>query len=283
MANTIGNTTYREKYLKTTLEEALRDQLVAEAVMQVDRSDSYLIKNPYGSTPTVVVQPLSGTYAPANFTTTNDSLTVAEEFIVSEHVMDFEEVLTVKNLMESRLEEMIYRVGLAVDKYVLNVVLEAGTGTYTTPVGGFTTSSNVITIVANLVAKLAGYQTQFGMFLVVENTDIAGIAAMQMQSGFNYADQALNNGWIHRIGNVDIYAVQAGTFTNDTQGGQTWTNSGHRLFGVKGQATYAAPRGIRYEEKMVSGKTGRELVVYGYCGAKVWAPRAAQFVDITLA
>jgi hypothetical protein len=59
--------------------------------------------------------------------------------------------------------------------------------------------------------------------------------------------------------------------------------SGHRLFGVKNVCTYAAPRGIKMEEKYVSGYTGKEIVVYGYIGVKVWTPKAALTVDITLA
>jgi hypothetical protein len=55
------------------------------------------------------------------------------------------------------------------------------------------------------------------------------------------------------------------------------------MFGVKNVATYAAPRGVRVEEKMVTGKTGKEVVVYGYIGAKVWTPKASLIVDITLA
>jgi hypothetical protein len=82
---------------------------------------------------------------------------------------------------------------------------------------------------------------------------------------------------------VDIHVVAAGTFANATSGTQSYTNSGHRVFGVKGVATYATPRGLRYEEKAVSGKTGKEIVVYAAIGAKVWVPKAALIVDVTLA
>jgi hypothetical protein len=37
------------------------------------------------------------------------------------------------------------------------------------------------------------------------------------------------------------------------------------------------------EEKSVSGKTGKEIVVYAICGVKLWTPKAALVVDITLA
>ena len=81
---------------------------------------------------------------------------------------------------------------------------------------------------------------------------------------------------------VDIYVVRSGTYSSETQGSETWTNANHRLFGVKGVATYASPRGIQVEEKMVSGKTGRELAVFGYCGALGWATKYDLLVDITI-
>jgi len=52
---------------------------------------------------------------------------------------------------------------------------------------------------------------------------------------------------------------------------------------VKGVATYASPRGIRIEEKDVTLKTGKEIVVYGYCGFKLWTQKASLIVEITLA
>jgi hypothetical protein len=286
--NTIGTDVNREKFLKATLETALRNALVAEAVCSVDRGDSKIIKNPYQTAPTTVVQPLAGTYAVSNFTITNDSLTVTDEFSCGEHIYDFEAVLSDFDLYAARMDDLMYSVATAIDKYVLNVMLEAGTGTYTTPTGGFTTAANINTIISNLVSKVAGYaDTYRGLFLVVENTDLPGLIEAGMTNGFSFADAALKNGFGGSYGGVDIYVVRTGTFTDasadTTSGSQTWTNSGHRLFGVKGVTTYAAPRGVQFEEKMVSGKTGREIVAFGYIGAKVWTPKAALIVDITLA
>ena len=105
----------------------------------------------------------------------------------------------------------------------------------------------------------------------------------QMTNSFSYADAALNNGFLLTYGGVEVYVVRTGTFTNTDIGDHTDQNSGHRLFGVKGVATYASPRGIRFEEKGVTGKTGKEVVCFGYIGAKVWTPKAGLLVDITIA
>lgn len=285
--STIGTQTYRDKYRSATLEKSLRLKLVAEKICEVDRSDSKYIKNPYGSAPTTVVQAIAGTYTPAAYTTTDDTLTVTDEFIVAEHIFDFEETLTRFALFASRTDEMINSVATAIDKYVLNNLCEAGTGAYTTPTGGFTSAANINVIMSNLVSAVAGYADAYkGLFLVIENTDVPGFVQAQATNGFSFADAALNNGFMDSYMGVDIYVVRSGVFddetTSTTSGSTTWSNNNHRVFGVKNVSTYAAPRGIRYEEKGVTGKTGKEVVCYGYIGFKLWATKTALIVDITL-
>lgn len=284
MANTISSRTYRDKYRLATLDTNLRTALVAEKVCAVDRTNNLRIQSPYGSSSTVVVQALAGTYTPAEFTTTDDTLTVTDEFIVSEHIMDFQNLLSNFDLFAARTEQMMADVAIAIDKYVVNNLCEDGTGTYTTPTGGFATAANVNEIFANLTSKVAGYaEGYFGnMYVIVENTDMVGITQAGATNGFSNADAVLTNGQVGRWMGVDIFVVRSGTFVDATIGTKTVTNAGHRVFGVKGVTTYAAPRGVNMEEKGVSGKTGLEVAVYGYVGFKAWAPRTALTVDITL-
>jgi hypothetical protein len=285
MANTLSTKTYRDKYRKAALEVALRNGLVTEKICEVDRSDAKTIQAPYQTAPTVIVQALSGTYTPAEYVITDDTLTVADEFIVSEHVFDFENTLAKFDLFAARTEDMTYAVMASIDKFVLNVLCEDGTGAYTTPAGGFTTASNINVIMSNLLSKVAGFSEMYnGTYLVIENTDVPGFVQAQATNGFSYADMALNNGFIGNYMGVDIYVVRTGTFVTATIGTRSdFSNAGHRVFGVKKMATYAAPRGIQFEEKGVAGKTGKEIVAYGYIGAKVWTPKATLTVDITLA
>lgn len=284
MANTISSRTYRDKYRKATLEQALRNMLVCEKICEVDRSDNKRIQSPYGSQPTATVQAIAGTYSIDNFTTTDDTLTVTDEVIVAEHIFDFEDVLSQFDLFASRTDETIYQVATKIDRFVLNNLTEDGTGTYTTPAGGFTTAANINEIMANLISKVAGYSEVYkGLFLVIENTDVVGFVQAQATNGFSFADSALNNGFMANYMGVDVYVVRSGTFASETLGTTTYTNSGHRVFGVKGVSTYASPRGIRFEEKAVSGKTGMEVVTYGYVGFKLWAPKTALIIDVTLA
>jgi hypothetical protein len=282
--NTISTYTGRDKYFKTTIETALRNALVAEKICLVDRSELKRIQNPYGTEATAVVSALTGTYAVSDITTTDDALTVADEVKAAEHIFDFEDVTSNFDLYASRMDSLMYAVANKIDNYVVNVVTEAGTGTYTTPTGGFATAANVNEIFANLISKTAGYQDAYrGLFVVIEPTDLPGIIQAGATNGFSFADSVLNNGQVGSYMGVDIHVVAAGTFANATSGTQSYTNSAHRVFGVKGVATYATPRGLRYEEKAVSGKTGKEIVVYAAIGAKVWVPKAALIVDITLA
>lgn len=284
MPNTISSRSYRDKYRLSNFDFVLRKRLVAEAICQVDRTDNKRIQSPYGSEATAVVQALAGTYSVSDFTLTDDALDVVDEFIVGEHIHDFQNILTNFDLFASRTEEQMDKVATAIDQYVLNNLCEDGTGTYTTPAGGFTTAANINVIMANLLSKVAGYAEAYkGLFLVIENTDIVGFAQAQATNGFNFADSALKNGFMDSYMGVDIYVVRTGTFTDATKGTKTWTNLNHRVFGVKNVATYASPRGVQFEEKAVSGKTGIELVTYGYVGFKLWAPKTDLIIDITLA
>ena len=285
MANTIASRVYRDKYRSQVLDSALRGALVAEKICIMDRSNNFRIQSPYSSTPTITVQALAGTYSVADFTTTDDTLTVVDEFIVGEHIMDFQESLTNFDLFTARTEQMGFNVAAKIDNYVVNNLCEDGTGTYTTPAGGFATAANVNAIFANLISKVAGYSEAYygNMFVVVENTDMVGIIAAGATNGFSFADNVLNNGKVASFMGVDIFVVRSGAFTDATVGTKTWTNSGHRVFGVKNVSTVGMPGGIKTEEKMVSGKTGMEVATYGYVGFKLWSVKADLIVDITLA
>ena len=287
MANTLSTYSLRDKYFKSTLEVDLRAALVSEKICNVDRSELKRIQNPYITQQTAAIQAVAGTYSVSAMTVTDDALTVADEVIFGTHVFDFEERTANFNLITSFFDDLTYSVAFKIDQFVLNVLCEDGTGAYTTPAGGFTTAANIPVIMSNLLSKVAGYQggtTSNGLFLVIENTDVVGFAQAQAASGFSYADAALNNGFMSSYMGIDIYVVRSGTFVSSTLGSRSdFTNSGHRVFGIKGVCTYATPRGIRYEEKGVSGKTGKEIVVVGLIGAKVWAQKAPIIVDITLA
>jgi len=250
----------------------------------VDRSEQKTIENPYITQQTAAIQTVAGTYSVSAMTTTDDTLTVADEVIFGTHVFDFEKLTSNFNLMADFFDDLTYSVAFGVDKFVVNALCEDGTGTYTTPAGGFTTAANIPVIMSNLLSKVAGYQgPQNGLFLIIENTDLVGFAQAQVASGFAYADAALNNGFITNYMGVDIYVIRSGTFVDATLGSKTVTNDGHRVFGVKNVATYASPRGIRYEEKGVAGKTGMEIAVVSLVGFKLWTPHAGLVVDITLA
>lgn len=278
--STYGN---RDKYFQSQYEIVLRNALVTEKICSVDNSDLKRIQNPYGNQPTATIQAVAGTYTVSAWTITDDALTVTDEVIYSEHVFAHEEFFAVFDLAQSRIDNMMYAVAFGIDKFVLNNLCEDATGTYSTPSGGFTTAGNINTIMANLLSKVAGYEDTYrGLYLVIENTDLVGFAIAGATNGFSMADATLKNGFMNEWMGVDIYVVRSGTFVDATLGTTTVTNSGHRVFGVKGVATYASPRGMQYEEKSVTLKTGKEIVVFGLVGFKLWAQKAALTVDITI-
>mgnify|MGYP006314237185 FL=1 len=278
--STYGN---RDKYFQPQYETVLRNALVCEKICMVDNSDAKRIQNPYGNQPTATVQAVAGTYTVTAWTVTDDALTVTDEVIFAEHVFAHEDFFAVFDIAASRLDNLMYSVAYGVDKFVLNNLCEDGTGTYTTPAGGFTTAANVNTIMANLNSKVAGYETTYGTFLVIENTDLVGFLVAGATNGFSMADAVLKNGLVTNWFGTDIYVVRSGTFVDATIGTTTVTNAGHRVFGVNKVATYASPRGMQYEEKSVTLKTGKEIVVYCLVGFKLWAQKAGLVVDITIA
>jgi len=282
--NTTSARGWRDKYRSTAMQQVLRKALVCEKICEVDRSDNLRIQNPYSNQPTATVQALTGTYSISAWTQTDDTLTVTDEVIYSEHIFDFERLLNKFDLFAARTDEQAYAVAERIDRFVLNNLTEDATGAYTTPAGGFTTAANINVILSNLISKVSGFaETYKGLFLVIENTDVPGIIQAHASNGFSFADAALNNGWMTSYMGVDIYVVRSGTFASETLGTTTYTNSGHRVFGVKNVATYAQPGGLRFEEKQVSAKTGIEFVTFGYVGVKLWAQKTDLVVDITLA
>lgn len=282
-SNTISIKTYRDSYRQKALAKLLRKAQVAEAICNVDRSGSKTIQNPYGSQPTATVQVITGNYTVSTYQTTDDTLTVLHEVIYAEQVYDFEMVLTRPDVWASRIDEQNYSISIAADKYVLNEMVRQAGQTYVTPSGGFVTAANLPVIVSNLLSLVAGYTSgSGGYYLVLENTDLVGVIQQQLGSGFSFADARLRNGFANSYAGVDLYIVRSGTFQNYTAGSIGFQNQSKRLFGVKGVATYAAPRAIRTKEIEVSGKTGKELATWCYIAAKVWAVNSAFTVAVVL-
>jgi hypothetical protein len=286
--NTFGTQTVsmgmRNKYFQSQYEIVLRNALVAEKICTVDNSDLKTLQNPYGTQPTATVQAVAGTYSVSAWTVTDDVLTVTDEVIYAEQIFAHEQFFAVFDIMASRLDNMMYAIAFGIDKYVLNNLTANATGAYTTPAGGFTSGGNINIILGNLLAKVAGYQNvSSGTFLVIENTDLPGFAVAGATSGFSVADSVLRNGLMNAWMGTDIYVVRSGTFVTATLGTTSVTNLGHRVFGVKGVATYASPRSLQYDEKGVTAKTGKEVVVFGLVGFKLWTQKAPLIVNITLA
>lgn len=285
MANTLSTYALRHKYFSTNLAVALKKALIAEKICNVNRTELKTVENPYIVNVAAAIQAVAGTYTPAARTVTDSALSVDDEVVVSTHIFDFEMRTAQFNLTANFLEDLMYQVALLTDQFVVNKVLDMATGAYTTPAGGFTTSANIPVICANLLSKVGGFASGVATdpFLIIESTDLVGFAQTAVGSGFSYADAALNNGFGGTYMGIQVYIVRTGTFVTSTLGTLTATNSGHRLFGISNLATFATPRGVSYEEKMVTGKTGVEVVAFGYVGAKIWFHQTDLFVDITIA
>ena len=283
--NTNSTASWRKKWMPNLLQEVLHNAVVAAKVCDVDNSDVKYIENPYGNAGTVTQQAIAGTYSVATYTSTDDTLTVSEEFVWSEQIYDFEAVAQIADIKGSRMKEAMAQMGMAIDKYVLNAIGTDATGAYTTPVGGFTTAANINEIISKLHGRVAGYADVYnGLYVVIEANDLAGFIQAGMASGFAFADAWLNNGRLGSYGGFDIYVVQNGTFVTATLGTKAVTMNNKRLAGVRAITTYCLPVGkMKWMEKEVSGKTGVECAMVAYAGARVWFQKAKLTVVVTLA
>lgn len=279
-------TAYRKKWLSNQFQTLLQSATVADDIMAVDTSNVKYIENPFADAGVVTQQAPVGTYSVDTFAVTADTLTVTEEFVWSEHVFTFEQVLAAVDVKSSRLKEGLAKMATAVDKYALNALANGGTGAYTTPAGGFS-ATNAITIVSALSGKFAGFSEDYnGKYLVIEQSDLPGLIAAGMTNGFNFADTFLRNGYVGTLawGGFAVYVKTDGTFVTATLGTLSATNSGKRLAGIKKMATLARPSDrMVWEEKQISGSFGWEYAMGVYAGVKVWAQKAALTVLITLA
>jgi len=288
MANTIGTSTlsevWRIKYAQSKLDLSLKTASVSEKCFKKDMSGAMYISNPYLTAIAGTAAAIAGTYTVATATTTDDKLTVADQVSKGVHLFEFEDTLSRADLFGSFIDDLSAEITLLVDQFVINSMANNAGEAYTTAAGGFTTPGNINKIVGDLTGKVAGYSDAYkGLFLLVENTDLTGFIQAGMSNGFNFADATLNNGFAGVYGGVDIYVVRSGVFATTTIGTLSATNSGKRLFGVKNVHTYALPKGVQYDEKKVTLKTGKEISVWANVGAKVWTQKANLLVLITLA
>lgn len=288
MANSIGTSTlsetWRIAYAQSKLNLSLKTALVSEKICKMDRSNSKYIGNPYLTAQTAAAAAVAGTYSVGTATVTDDTLTVSDQVSKGVHLFEFEDTLSRADLFGSFVDDLGAEVALLADQFILNTLANNAGQTYTTDAGGFTNPGNIPKIIGDLTGKVSGYSDMYkGLFLVVENTDVTGLIQAGMTNGFNFADATLNNGFAGVFGGVEVYVVRSGVFTTATIGTLSATNSGKRLFGVKGIHTAAMPGGVQYQEVKVTGKTGREIGVWCNVGAKVWTPKANLLVLITLA
>lgn len=270
--NTISSRTFRDQLRNDTLQEILHSATVTEAIADVDRSGKKVIQNPYPSTPTVTIQALAGTYSINTYTTTDDNLTVSQEIILAEQIFDFEESLTAIDIFMNRTMNMAWKIKDKLDTQMLTDIL-ATSGINTLAVTSGFATFGVLKALGQLQGLVAGYSTAMNeVFLVIESTDVAAFISAQVSTGFNMADMALKNGFMGNYLGVDIYVVRSGQ-----------SPTSHRLGGLKRKFTVALPVEWKSFEKEVSGKTGKEVGLFGYYGAKVWHNNLSLVVDVQIA
>ena len=273
MANTISSRTYRDVLRKESFQEYTKMALVAKEIAMEDTSGDKVIQNPYSSQPTPSVGAITGTYTVSDFTTTDESLSVADQVTIAERINDFEELLTKPNLFLDRTDKMTNAIAEEIDKYILDKLATGAGNTNVSVAGGFT-STNVIPTLASIVGELAGYSNfkLNGAYIVIGNSAVPAFIQAQIGNGFMMSDLAIKNGLFTNHAGVNIYVVRDDQLPTNTV-----------IAGISKQATWANPGGLRVQEKPVPLATATEVVYFAYIGAKVWSETADLTMNISTA
>jgi len=281
MANTVSTQTYKQLW-ERTLARQLEKSLVSYRIANTITDAVKQIHNPYQSRPTATDQSLTGTYAVANFTTTNDTINVDKEAIVGEHVYKHEELLSRYDLATQRAKEHAYVIKEKIDAVAFQTIATTS-GTLQVDdgeLGGI--DGNPITLSATNVDNMfratmeallaANVPVDRGLFIVLAPDHLTKLAEFQQTNGFSMADAALRNGFVTKFGGFDVF-VSNQLYNDGTQD--------HAIAGTYGAFQLVLPRGgASFEAKPVSGKTGREIVSQQIYGMGVWNYDKVKLVDI---
>lgn len=264
------------------LDHNLRRRAIAAEIFTVDASGRKYVDNPYVTTTGANSGTMGGTLTLGDATVTNDRFEVTEWVHETVHIYDFENRFNDFDLFAGSIDEMTSNVALEADKIALNKVADQAGINIDTPSGGFA-QANVDQIFGDIAGAFAGYaETMNGVYLVIENTEVSGMVQKQILTGFSFADAAAKNGFAGEYAGVEIFVTRTGTFVDATVGTGTYTNANVRLCGVKNTASFAMLRDGGYREVEVSLKTGKEVSVFGYVDANVWATKANLTATVTL-
>jgi ElaB/YqjD/DUF883 family membrane-anchored ribosome-binding protein len=267
---------------KNQLQARLETRLIVWDIFEVDTSNTYVHHNPYQSTSTATNSVVSSpAYTVADFSITEDSLTVNKRAYVSEHVDNYDELFSRYDLAMERAKEHADRIKKTIDKDSLQTVTTTSgiqlvdNATLGGAAGNITLSTSNIDEVfdaARIKLDEADVDTDGELFAVLRPKDISKLRLFASTAGFNTADETFKNGKVGRYMGFDIY-MSNNLYTN---GG-----SAYPLFGAKKSAFIALPEsGIGFEAKSVSGKFGKEIVSHKFHNSKVWNNNLPKLVKV---
>ena len=278
---TLSDYTNRREYLMSKLNVNLKTKTVANDIFRIENTDSKTVLCPYITVTDAQAGAITGTYVLGDATTVDETLTVDRQIITAIHLLDHETRFAEFSLGKQAMDEFASKSTILLDQWSLNMAVKNAGQTSAIKTFAKTTAVDDILELKNLVA---GYEESFdgNFYLVVENTESAGIEKAGAVAGFVYQDRILNGQRVKTLVGVDIHVVRAGTFVDATIATDAFTNLNNRLFGVRKTATLALNNGVSYEELSVSLKTGKEMRSVMYAGFKNWTPRATLTVNVPL-
>ena len=233
----MANTFVDKEVYKEALQEQLEELTLWKQVAEVTYTSDKVINYPYRSQPTSSSYTRGAQYTPADFTVTNDVLTIDDAEIVSEFIdkadlaqngyVDLVEMarthaITINEDVEATMTGLHSQAGLSLDDGDFG-------GVASNPLQ--LTASNpddLFRSARTLIAQQRGgmqYASRFGLHAIVDPANYEFIVAFAHANGFKFADDALVEGGVPQFNGFKVYESNLLDTTTDA-------GTAHCLFGV---------------------------------------------------
>lgn len=195
-------------------QDILDKKAVAKGISDVYSGSDRIIHNPYQSTPAGADGAAATSYSVADFTLTDDTITVNRRAVAAEHIDNIEQLQVRYDLAMARAERHAYVVADKIDQFMLELpvatsgVADIDDGDFAGTPGNakVVSNSNVDDIANEIRTQLMLANSNGRPFWVVSPYEAADIASFTMNNGYTSADSAIRNGFTgENFGGLDIY------------------------------------------------------------------------------
>jgi len=294
MANNLANY-IREIWSPEVQRLATKSLVAMDIVDMVSMPDGDTYHKPYQSDPAVgsyTRNATSSAVSATDITTTDEYLTVDTAKYASFFVDRLDEKQMMYNLQGKLKTRSAYKLRDTIDAAILAEYANAASYVQADDVSGTAgqpvtlTTSNVFDVLEAFKSKLAlqDVEDSGDFFLIVDPVNYYKVLERAMASaGFKNADQTIQNGFMGKILDINIYMSR--NLTQATVGG---TNAYHWLGGKKGAISFAMQANSELEVKDLPQNTdgtirlGTQYIIWNLYGKKTFTDGTRELVDVRI-